>query len=374
MKLNHALLMIAVATPAALAADAAARKAEPSVFDRVWSYADLYKNEENDVLQRLQFTGRFQLDYAVVDATQGDTDELNIRRLRAGFKAKMFRDVTIHAEGDFNPQEPEPLYVRLTDAYVAWSRDKSLTVTLGKQSAPFTMDGTTSSKELLAIDRSNLSNNLWFPNEYFPGASVSGQVEQWRYLAGVFTSGGANREFGEFTGGQFALAKLGYDFSKTLGSKQALLSLDYVFNNPDADNTWTRNLHHVASLNFSYATEKWGARADISEGEGYRGQSDLWGAMLMPFYNVTDQLQIVTRFTHVESERNNGVRLALYESQVVPQRGDEYNEVYLGLNYYLYGHKLKVQTGVQYAEMDDDANDRGKYSGWAWVTGLRVAW
>ena len=33
-----------------------------SVFDQVWSYADLYKNEENPVAQRVSFTGRFQLD------------------------------------------------------------------------------------------------------------------------------------------------------------------------------------------------------------------------------------------------------------------------------------------------------------------------
>lgn len=29
----------------------------------------------------------------------------------------------------------------------------------------------------------------------------------------------------------------------------------------------------------------------------------------------------------------------------------ECNEFYLGLNYYLCGHKLKVQTGIQYADM-----------------------
>jgi phosphate-selective porin OprO and OprP len=314
------------------------------------------------------------LDYSVVDADQGDHDEVNIRRFRLGAKAKLFQDFTLHAEVDINPQEPRPLYTRMTDMYLSWSRSKSLVATVGKHSAPFTLDGSTSSKELLTIDRSNLANNLWFSNEYFPGVSVSGQIEQWRYWAGLYSSGAANPEFGEFNGGVFGLGSIGYDFAKQLDARQALLSLNYVYNEPDKHNTWTRSLQHVGSLNFSYARTKWGVRADVSGGAGYLGSSDLWGAMLMPYYNITENLQIVTRYTHVESERPNGVRLALYENLVVAGRGDEYNEVYLGLNYYIYGHKLKVQTGVQYAEMADRANDGGRYSGWAWTTGLRLSW
>ena len=57
-----------------------------------------------------------------------------------------------------------------------------------------------------------------------------------------------------------------------------------------------------------------------------------------------------------------------------PGRGDEYKELYLGANYYFYGHRLKLQTGVQFADMNDRANDGGAYSGVAWTTGLRVGW
>ena len=32
------------------------------------------------------------------------------------------------------------------------------------------------------------------------------------------------------------------------------------------------------------------------------------------------------------------------------------------MNYYFYGHKLKLQTGVQFADMQDRANDGGAYS------------
>ena len=48
--------------------------------------------------------------------------------------------------------------------------------------------------------------------------------------------------------------------------------------------------------------------------------------------------------------------------------------MYGGVNYYFYGHKLKVQTGVQFADMEDRAGDGGAYSGTSWVTGIRVGW
>lgn len=356
------------------AAEATTANQEGSIYDKIWRYAEWYKDEDNPVIQNFTFTGRFQLDYALVEADQGDYDEWNVRRFRLGGRAKLFKEFTFHGEVDLNPQEAEPAYQRLTDMYLAWSRNKNLALTLGKHSAPFTMDGSTSSRELITIDRNNVANNLWFPQEYFPGISVSGRPHQWRYNVGVYSSGAANKEFGEFNGGAFFLGTLGYDFGKVLDEKQAVLVANYVYNEPDVDNTFTRSLQHVGSLNFSFDTGTWGFRSDISVGAGYLGQSDLWGAMIMPFYNVTDNFQVVSRYTYISSEYSNGIRLNTYENLVVPGRGDEYNEVYVGLNYYFYGHKLKVQTGVQYADMNDDARDGGTYQGWAWTVGLRIGW
>ena len=44
------------------------------------------------------------------------------------------------------------------------------------------------------------------------------------------------------------------------------------------------------------------------------------------------------------------------------------------MNYYFYGHRLKLQSGVELGKMEDRANDGGAYSGTSWVTGLRVGW
>jgi phosphate-selective porin OprO/OprP len=96
--------------------------------------------------------------------------------------------------------------------------------------------------------------------------------------------------------------------------------------------------------------------------------------MAMPYGNVTERLQLVGRYTLVESDGPNGVRLATYENRIVPGRGDAYHEGYIGANYFFYGHKLKLQTGLQYADLSDRADDGGAYSGMSWTTGLRIGW
>jgi phosphate-selective porin OprO and OprP len=350
-------------------------KPPESPYDRTWrQFTQWYKDDRNPVVQQVLFTGRFQHDLATVDADQGDHDESNVRRVRLGPRVTFLRNYLFHAEVEINPQERNPFYMRFTDLYVQWSKSSALAVTVGKQSIPFTQEGATSSKDLITIDRGNLANNIWFGQEYVPGVSVSGRTAPWVYRAGVYSAGAANRELGEFGGDYFTLAVLGYDFAKPLGVKEALLTGNYVYQHPDRDNTFTQRLEHVGSLNFRFEADRWGFRSDVSSAAGYLGQSDLWAVMAMPFYNVTNKLQAVGRYTFIDSADPNGVRLATYENKVVSGRGDEYNELFLGANYFFYGHKLKVQTGVQWADMNDRAADGGEYSGLSWTTGLRVGW
>ena len=362
--------------PALVAAQTAAPPAKArSVYDKVWgSFTDVYTDDDNPVVQRVLLSGRFHYDFAHIDADQGDVDEWNVRRLRIGPRITLFRRLTFHTEVELDPQRHDPLYVRFTDFYVQWSNTASMVVTVGKQSAPFTLDGATSSRELLTIDRSNLSNNLWFPQEYLPGVSVSGRRAPWVYRAGLYSSGAANREFGEFTGGVTTLGLIGYDFAPKLGAREALLSGNYVYQHPDSENTFTRQLEHIGSINFRFEQPKWGARTDLSAADGYLGQGDMWALQLMPFVNVTSKFQVVGRYTFIDSNDLNAIRLATYESRIVTGRGDQYNEWYLGANYYFYGHRLKLQTGLQWADMEDSANDGGEYSGLAWTTGLRIGW
>jgi phosphate-selective porin OprO/OprP len=369
-----ALGVLLTAWPGTADAQGQAAEKTPSTFDRIWRFTEWYRNDQNPVIQRFVFSGRYQHEYATLDADQGDHSEWNVRRMRLGPRVTLFRTITVHLEAELNPQEAEPFFVRMTDVYVQWTKSSRASLTVGKHGVPFTMDGLTSSKELIAIDRSNLTNNLWFTEEYLPGVSFSGRVAPWTYRAGVYSSGRKDKWFGEFDGGAFAHTLVGYDFGDALGVDEATLGVNYVYQQPDANNTFTRPFEHIGSVNFKLEADAWGLRTDLSAGSGYLGQSDVWGAMAMPYVNVTGRLQVVGRYTFVTSEGANGVRLATYENAIVSGRGDRYSEVYGGVNYYFYGHKLKLQTGVQWADMNDRAGDGGAYSGASWVTGVRVGW
>jgi phosphate-selective porin OprO/OprP len=360
---------------------------EGSRFDDVWDLATLYKGEEDSWVRKVALTGRFQLDYAHLDgdgtrpgAAGGqelDLDEWNIRRLRAGGKVGFRDGFTLHVEVDFDVEE-DPVYRRLTDAAIAWSASDALEVKVGKQGMNFTLDGSTSSKELLTIDRNNLSNNLWFTNEYMPGVAVEGKQDGWLYGAGLFSRGGQDEEFGDFDAGVAGVVSVGRDFQGVWGLDEAVVSADLMCSEKDLSDPslfTNRLLGQVASLRTSLKEGDFGFRGDVAAADGYGGQPDMAGFVLMPYMDLPWNLQAVLRYTFVESDGNNGLRFTNYEAELLDGgRGDRYQELYAGLNHYIYGHKLKLQTGLSWIRMEDAAADGGDFDGLSWITGLRVAW
>lgn len=342
-------------------------------YEDIWKNAVFYQNKENPVVQKIAFTGRFQGEGYWFDADQGDADDTTWRRLRLGFKNTVFDTWTLHFEGDFDLND-DGSYNRLTDAYISRGLGEGATVKIGKHSAGFTLGGGTSSKSLITLQRNNLTNNLWFPAEYFTGISVEGPADDgYFYNVGIFSNDPSD-EFSRFDASFFGLASFGKDFADQVGTDKAVVRLDFVYNDEDP-NANTRNFGEVFSLVTQWEEGNWGLWTDLSYGNGYRSQSNLWGAVVMPFYNINDKLQLVFRYTHLDSSGGNGVRLGRYESAIVSGRGDLYDELYLGFNVYFYGHKLKWQTGVQKARMKDEMNDGGELSGGFGITsGFRISW
>jgi len=351
-----------------------ANAAGESAFDRVWGHATLYENKDNSFLQRLALSGRLQADAAWFDSDQGNFDDVLWRRFRFGFKAAFLQEWVLHIEGDWNLNKSlDESYNRLTDAYIGWNPSGKWGLRVLKQSAGFTLDGATSSKKLLTLQRNNLTNNLWFTSEYFTGVTLSGTAEtRWSWKAGIFSSDGRDG-LSRFEAAWFTLLSLGGNFAGVLGLDKAAVRVDHVYNEEDEDAD-TRDFSHVLSLVTEWENGGWGLWTDLSAGKGYGSQSDLWGISLMPFYDITPHTQLVLRYTWLISDGDNGVHLGRYEKEIVEGRGDEYSEVYGGLNVFLYGHKLKWQTGLQYSDMNDRADDGGAYAGWGLTAGMRLYW
>jgi len=375
MKYLWFVVVSLAATLFIIAPSVAADGEDVSVFDKVWSYTMLYENEDNRFIQKFALSGRLQPDSAWFDAEQGEfKDNFLWRRFRFGFKSDLFREWVLHIEGDFDLNEPlGDSYTRLTDAYIGWTPRKNLDLKVLKQSAGFTLDGATSSKKLLTLQRNNLTNNLWFTSEYFTGITAKGKIdESWSYKVGLFSSDG-NDELSRFEASYFTLFSLGYGFAKSPKLDHGLIRIDYVYNEEDI-NAATRDFSQILSLATKWETGPWGLWADLSAGKGYAEQSDVWGVVLMPFYNFNPYIQVVMRYTYLNSADDNGLRLPRYEGKITDGRGNEYSEIYAGLNVFFYGHKFKWQTGLEYASMRDGADDEGEYTGWGVNTGLRLYW
>lgn len=354
---------------------AAANEKDASTFDKIWAYGTLYENEDNRVLQKFALSGRIQPESAWFDTNQGEfVDEFLWRRFRFGFKADVFRKWVLHLEGDFDLNESfGDWYSRLTDAYVGWSPNKNLSLKFLKQSVGFTLDGATSSKNLLTLQRNNLTNNLWFTREYFTGIGAKGTADQhWSYNVGIFSSDDHD-EISRFNASYFGLLSLGYKFGETPKLDSGFVRVDYVYNREDPE-SGTREFSQVLSLVSKWQLRRWSIWSDLSGGKGYAGQSDVWGLVVMPSFDFSPRYQVVFRYTFVTSKDANGVRLPRYSGSIIDGRGNEYNEAYVGFNVFFHGHKLKWQTGVDYESMEDDASDAGSYNGWGLNTGIRISW
>jgi phosphate-selective porin OprO/OprP len=50
------------------------------------------------------------------------------------------------------------------------------------------------------------------------------------------------------------------------------------------------------------------------------------------------------------------------------------HEFFAGINYYLYGHKLKWQNGVEYTTASNSGTNNHDYNGWGFTSAFRLSW
>jgi phosphate-selective porin OprO/OprP len=350
-----------------------------SSIDDTWNFAHLYDNKQGNYLK---LSGRLQLDSAWVDSEQGDFNDTAWRRFRFGFKAQYGEfKVALAADIDLN-DSLDDAYNRLTNANLSWVLDKDTELKLLKQSTGFTLDGKISSKKLLTPQRNNLTNNLWFTSEYFTGVSVKSKFsDTWSYKTGLFSSDDSD-EISISDASYFSMFSTAKKLVKNSLWDKGEVSFDYVYNDTHEDGN-TRDFSQVISTSSTFKQNDWGLLSDISWGKGDLGQSDLFGVVIMPTYQQSKKIQWVARYTYLSSSEDNGIRLGRYDIKVVDEhgqssvagkRGDKYQEVYAGVNWFVNAHKLKFQAGLQYAKMDDNANDGGAFDGWSFTVAMRSYW
>ncbi len=361
MKKIYYLLLLSFLTPLS-------PLAQENDIDDFWRHAQLYEDDNGDFLN---LSGRLHLDSVYFNNDQDSYTDILWRRFRFGLKGK-YKDVTASLEADLDLNDGAK-YKRLTDANLSWQLSDNINFTILKQSTGFTLDGKTSSKKLLTPQRNNLTNNLWFTDEYFTGMSIKGNFAQnSSFHSGIFSSDNSD-EIAFSDGSYFALLSVKSHIAKSRFWDKALVAFDYVYNDVNELGN-TRNFTHITSFSSNFNASRWHLSTDFSLGMGDLEQSDLWGLVIMPYYQQTAHIQWVARYTYLDSKQINGIKFGRYENKLADGKGDNYQELYAGINYLFNQHKLKLQLGAQYTDMQDNANDGGEYSGWGLTLAVRSYW
>jgi phosphate-selective porin OprO/OprP len=387
-----------------------------SEWDRAWSAAVLYKNDDNPVIQLFQLTGRLQLQtiYGIAGSDSFNTsdfkdagndeivwgNDIEARRARIGFKSKFFKNWKLDASFNIDVDGQDGLggdttyYKSFQEGGLTYAPSDQLNVSIGKKQVRFSRDQEISSTEIVTFERSVLSNTLT-PGEltgiWSFGKDIAGH---WQYEAGVYS----NARVAEFAspgdGGHLVIGKIGYDMAEQFGLDTCVTTFTYMHNTEPGykDGKLDPNFTFSASPSFTdsialtndLSMGRFGMITELMYGCGFTGtadqggvkpaaiaQSDLFGITLTPSYFIADGIQAVYRFQLVSAADPNGIRVpSRYDRLAIgdDEFGNTYMAHYLGLNYYIYSHKLKLMTGVEYAQMGG-----GTYDGFTGLAGLRFS-
>lgn len=379
-------------------------------YDKLWSLATLYKDDNNPILQEFALQGRAHFQWAEVndsghhydfdDMNSGANDErflgdeIEVRRLRFGFKSKWYNVWKLEGQFDLDPNFDynggpdiiEGFAKQIYDLYLTYAPSDALNISIGKTKTRFSREQEISSKEILTFERSLLANTL-FPGE-LTGVWVNGKgiAEHWLYEAGIYS----NERSSGFTSfgsdnGAILLGKIGYDYSQAVGMDSAVAGLHLMYNTEPGIRSGnygsTPNFSTSISLNNDLIQGRFGLTSEMLWANGEGTQSNVFGLSIIPSYFIANGLQVVARLQYASSADINDLSLpSRYEAVIEPaskgvpagdDKGDNYLSGYLGLNYYLYGNKLKLMTGIEYSSMDGNTRG-GDYDGYTAFAGLRM--
>ncbi len=198
-------------------------------------------------------------------------------------------------------------------------------------------------------------------------------------------SGSIEDEFTDFNGGFGALFGVAYNLP--LFYETGKLHLDYLYNNGNDDNNAFKPYENIFSLWHEGQKGAVGLGIDLTAATGVDEQSDVFGLTLLPTYDLAqniilggDALQLSLRYHYAFSSDDYGLKFnKRYQQPVTSGQGDSYNSFYLGLNYFIYGQKLKLMGGAMYFTMDGVADADNMSSGatrsvdgWDFITGVRL--
>ncbi len=357
------------------AKDGITQYVEPSFYDKLWGLATLYKDDSNSFIQEFKLRGRYQGQYHWRDSDQGDHDGWEDRRSRFGFDAKLL-DKKIEVRLDAQSSDGfDPFYNGLIDAYIKWKPSEDFSLTVGRQKAQIgAFDFLQPSTLYLTFERSQIFNQLRVDRA--TGAVAEGKIGKFTYQAGIY-SNDIDLEFGQFDAGIAYGAGIGYDLKHALDLEKADWRFDYLHSDIESTSTVLNRYEHLFSTTLWLKDGRWSLATEASAGTGGSARDgDVIGFIIQPTFDlVPNKLQLVGRYTYSTGGGPDSVIAQSRYEREAPSltgggRGDQYQAGYLGLQYFIYGDKLKLLGGVEFAKLNGGGNG-GDYEGWTALTGIR---
>jgi len=322
-----------------------------SLADKLENWGRIYQNDDNPLLQEWWLLGRYHGQYHDSDGNIGNHDGWEDRRFRIGSQAQFFDKLTLHAQmvsgSDF-----EPFYNGFTELWSQWEFEDYLVLSVGQQKHRFTHDRNVSSRYMNTLERGMLLN--MFAADYTPAVTLSGSTDSFRYYSGIF-SNATGRDmvdsFTNFDSGHSLLASGTWDLDSLCSTDTAFLNLCYLHSDFNANAT---NLNRFQDGISSALILTEGAGSLITEGliGLHSDDGDAYGINVQPGYFFTEKLQLATRYQlAIASEENGLVSQRRYERPAGMTTGDLYQAGYVGLNYHIAGHRIKLMNGLEYSDL-----------------------
>jgi phosphate-selective porin OprO/OprP len=350
-----ALLIACAALPLAAQtqpADSGRPAQEPSLKERLENLGLVYQDKNAKGLQELWLLGRYHGHYHDTSSDDRSSSGLESRRVRLGFQARMYDRITIHAQA-ISGSDFEPVYNGFTELWVRWEFDPALQLTVGQQKHRFTHDRNVSSRYMSFMERSMFTNMMGL--DYTPAVTLSGRVGKLDYYAGVFTNQAGTEMWEAFTelhSGWSALAAVTYDFEHLGGADSVVFYGSLLHTEAKAGSTNLTRFDDAASAAIIVTEGPVAIVTEVTAGFG-GARGDAVGLNFQPSVFLTDKLELVSRYQLAGASEAGGLRSQRrYESPAGLPNGDHYQATYLGLNYYLAGHRIKLLTGMEHARMN----------------------
>ena len=334
-------------------AAAAKPVAEQSLKERFENLGLIYQDKNAKGLQEFWLLGRYHGHYHDTSGVGRSDSGLESRRTRFGFQAKMYDRLTVHAQA-ISGSDFEPVYNGFTELWIRWEFDPALQLTIGQQKHRFTHDRNVSSRYMSFMERSMFTNMMGL--DYTPAVTLSGKSGKLDYYAGVF-SNLADRDmwesFTELHSGWSALAAVTYDLGQLGGADTAAFYGSLLHSEAKTGATNLTRFDDAASAALILTEGPAALVAEVTAGFG-GSKGDAIGLNLQPSLFLTDKLELVTRYQLASASETGGLRSQRrYESAAGLPNGEHYQATYLGLNYYLAGHRIKLLTGMEHARMNN---------------------